>query len=183
MRLGFRGPFADEHLPLQSSLAKPLVLWQVGEGMRQLESNRRKKTRTRRNFRAEGICSQWAGSISVRQLGLHLIRNWNWHAAPSVNICEEETNSKRSEVNSWQLTGSNLSSLTLMLMKCGEGTRVCGRFWAGDSIVCLAVCFYSGPSGQLGPGLQPQPAWSAGICVQHSWECKRAVQIVLLVNR
>lgn len=38
------------------------------------------------------------------------ICNWNRRIAPSVNISEEETNSERSEVNFWLLTGPDSGS-------------------------------------------------------------------------
>ncbi len=47
MRLGFREPFADEPLPLQSSLPTPLLLWQggvVGEAGGELQEEEEKRT-------------------------------------------------------------------------------------------------------------------------------------------
>lgn len=134
-----------------------------GVGVRQVKSYRRRKELTynkiqgRRYFKAEGEAAQF----SIWQLRLHFICNWNWCSAASVNMSEEETNSLRSEVNSWQLTGPHTGSnireggLTLMLMNYGERNHVCGGPWVRDSIACRAVC--SNLASRL-LGLQPQPA-------------------------
>lgn len=170
MRMGFRDPFADEPSLLLSFLPTPLLLWQrSGVGARQVRSYGRRKELTYnkiqggRYFKAEGVLNE-AAQFSIWQLRRHFICNWNWCSAASANMSEDEANSPRSEVNSWQLTvphtGSNIrdgGGLTLMLMNYGERSLVCGGPWVRDSIACRAVC--SNLASRL-LGLQPQPARS-----------------------
>lgn len=103
-----------------------------------------------------------AAQFVIWQLRLHFICKWGWRTAPSVNLPEEETNSKRSGVNSWQLTGSDTgSSITGVWHWCWwtaeqEVTSAEDSELETKSHVMLRVPTW--PRGD-GPGLQPQPAW------------------------
>lgn len=111
-------PFADEplSLSLQSSLSTPLLLWYGGVGVRRgRATGGALKNQGIIRFSEDDI-ARLKVFVSMRQLSLfcqlrlHVFCNWNWRIAPSVNISEEETNSEKSEVNFWQLTGSDTGS-------------------------------------------------------------------------
>lgn len=163
MRMGFRDPFADEPSLLLSFLPTPLLLWQrSGVGARQVRSYGRRKELTYnkiqggRYFKAEGVLNE-AAQFSIWQLRRHFICNWNWCSAASANMSEDEANSPRSEVNSWQLTvphtGSNIRD-------GGGGWRWCwwtmekevssaeGPGWETPSHV--ALCALTWPRGYWG---------------------------------
>lgn len=154
MRMGFRESFADEPSLLQSFLPTPLLLWQSsGVGVRQVKSYRRRKELTynkiqgRRYFKAEGVLNE-AAQFSVWQLRLHFICNWNWCSAASVNMSEEETNSPRSEVNSWQLTGphtgSNIREGGGVDIDADELWRKKSRLWRalGERLNRMSCCVF-----------------------------------------
>lgn len=158
------------------------------------ELQEEEKTRGIIRFREEEISRlkvfvlNEAAQFVIWQLRLHLICNWNWCTAPSVNISEEETNSEGSEVNYWQLTGPDTGSNIM-----GGGVDIdADELWSKKSrlwrllswrLNCMSCCVFPlGLGATAATARTGCPCKTGWICVPFR-DCRRRKKSCLFRGR